>query len=69
MTVFYTIVPVTQTFRLEADLTLEQIGPEVNGNHQRDRRELDCLSEILSVLSDRNLSQLEQKNIPRPLIY
>lgn len=31
MTVFYTIVPVTQTFRLEADLTLEQIGPEVNG--------------------------------------
>ncbi|MFP1455206.1 hypothetical protein ACLB1O_20460 [Escherichia coli] len=35
MTVFYTIVPITQTFRLEADLTLEQIGPEVNGKSPR----------------------------------
>lgn len=31
MTVFYTTVPVNQTFVLEADLTLEQIGPEVDG--------------------------------------
>lgn len=31
MTVFYTSVPANQTFILEADLTLEQIGPEVNG--------------------------------------
>lgn len=31
MTVFYTSVPVNQTFVLEADLTLEQIGPEVDG--------------------------------------
>lgn len=31
MTVFYTSVPVNQTFLFEADLTLEQIGPEVDG--------------------------------------
>lgn len=31
MTVFYTTMPVDKTFILEADLTLEQIGPEVDG--------------------------------------
>lgn len=31
MTVFYTALPVNQTFTLESDVTLEQIGPEVDG--------------------------------------
>lgn len=31
MVVFYTQLPVNQTFTLESDVTLEQIGPEVDG--------------------------------------
>lgn len=31
MVVFYTKLPVTQTFTLESDVTLEQLGPEVDG--------------------------------------
>ncbi|WP_392562951.1 hypothetical protein RHO12_05655 [Orbus sturtevantii] len=31
MTVFYTQLPINQTFVLESDVTLEQIGPEVDG--------------------------------------
>lgn len=31
MTVFYTQLPINQTFTLESDVTLEQIGPEVDG--------------------------------------
>lgn len=31
MTVFYTQLPVDQTFTLQSDITLEQIGPEVDG--------------------------------------